>query len=329
MQEFIKGIEQARVKAQDQLKTAEADLVSVLHENKQLKLQKEKNETSHRQLEKEADQLMKQERQQRQDWTKKVSELEVSVTDKRRLIQELIEGLSNVNQEISSLKVQTQTAQYKVEYQQALREMHDNNQYEYKLSKLASDVESSKRKAASLEQELKQVCDQWSKQYEEAVRQMRQKLEELGMGAAFEAIERLLLQIGEKDKVISQLSQAVNEIRGEVMRANGINDEVLKEAQLACGARMAQYRQLLTEKAVLYDQLLSSAKQLVHRDDIILKNEQEMIKLKYEIDISKLEVFQKKELLNELQAELDSEKARYKALKIEIRKLEKKADQLK
>ena len=86
---------------------------------------------------------------------------------------------------------------------------------------------------------------------------------------------------------------------------------------------------LLTEKAILYDQLLASAKQLVNRDDIILKNEQEIIKLRYEIDIGRLEVFQKRELVVELEAELEAEKARYKELKVEINRLEKKADQLK
>lgn len=59
------------------------------------------------------------------------------------MIHELIGGLSSVNQEISQLRVQTQTAQYKVEYQQALREMHDNNQYDYKLRRLTADVEAS------------------------------------------------------------------------------------------------------------------------------------------------------------------------------------------
>jgi len=74
---------------------------------------------------------------------------------------------------------------------------------------------------------------------------------------------------------------------------------------------------------VLYDQLHASTKQLVHRDDMILKNEQGMIRLKYENDISKLEVYQKREVLMELESELEREKGRYKALKLEMRRLEK------
>jgi hypothetical protein len=41
---------------------------------------------------------------------------------------------------------------------------------------------------------------------------------------------------------------------------------------------------------VLYDEMFSKAKQLMNRDDLIIQNEEEIIRLKYEIDISKLEM---------------------------------------
>lgn len=44
-----------------------------------------------------------------------------------------------------------------------------------------------------------------------------------------------------------------------------------------------------------------SAKQLINRDELIIKNEQEIVKTKYDIDISKLEMEQKKELVVELE----------------------------
>jgi chromosome segregation ATPase len=91
---------------------------------------------------------------------------------------------------------------------------------------------------------------------------------------------------------------------------------------------MALYRQLLAEKSILFDQLHASVKQLVHRDDLVLKNEQELIRLKYENDLQKLEVYQKRELLLEMEGDLEREKGRYKALKIELRRLEKQTVQL-
>jgi hypothetical protein len=40
-----------------------------------------------------------------------------------------------------------------------------------------------------------------------------------------------------------------------------------------------------------------SARQLINRDDIIIKNEEDIMKINYEIDISKLEMEQKKEMV--------------------------------
>jgi hypothetical protein len=72
---------------------------------------------------------------------------------------------------------------------------------------------------------------------------------------------------------------------------------------------------VLNEKAILYDQLHSSARQLINRDDIVLKNEAEIVRLKYEIDLQGLEMQQKQEIVQDLKEELEIEKARYKGLK--------------
>lgn len=91
---------------------------------------------------------------------------------------------------------------------------------------------------------------------------MRQRLDELGTGACFEAIERLLVQISEKDRIINGLSQAIHDMRGEVAKVTqtGATHEALSHAQDECSHRMSLYRQLLAEKAILYDQLHASAK---------------------------------------------------------------------
>jgi hypothetical protein len=83
---------------------------------------------------------------------------------------------------------------------------------------------------------------------------------------------------------------------------------------------------VLNEKAILYDQLHSSARQLINRDDIVLKNEAEIVRLKYEIDLQGLEMQQKQEIVQDLKEELEVEKARYKGLKQEVKRLEKRAE---
>jgi len=83
---------------------------------------------------------------------------------------------------------------------------------------------------------------------------------------------------------------------------------------------------VLNEKAILYDQLHSSARQLINRDDIVLKNEAEIVRFKYEIDMQGLEMQQKQEIVQDLREELEVEKARYKGLKQEVKRLEKRAE---
>ena len=61
----------------------------------------------HRQLEKEVEQLTKQEKQLRDEWVRKVADTETQMKDRRDQITSVIASLSQVNQEINQLKVQT------------------------------------------------------------------------------------------------------------------------------------------------------------------------------------------------------------------------------
>jgi len=46
------------------------------------------------------------------------------------------------------------------------------------------------------------------------------------------------------------------------------------------------------------------------------------------LELQALELHQKREIVSDLEGELDREKVRYKALKVEIKRLEKRAEQL-
>jgi len=126
--------------------------------------------------------------------------------------------------------------------------------------------------------------------------------------------------------------QAVNQIRGEVSKSNpssaAMTDAQIKEAEKLFTTKLHSYRQSLCDKSSLYLTLLSHAKSLIHRDDLQLKNESELTRLKYECELQALELHQKREIVSDLQGELEREKLRYKALKVEIKRLEKRAEQL-
>jgi len=93
---------------------------------------------------------------------------------------------------MSQLKVQVQTGGYKIEYESALREMYDTHQFENRMRKMAGDIDQSQRKAQILQEELARVNDQWEVYYAEAIKQLKQRVDEISAQANIEQIEQLL-----------------------------------------------------------------------------------------------------------------------------------------
>lgn len=68
--------------------------------------------------------------------------------------------------------------------------------------------------------------------------------------------------------------------------------------------------------------MYSTALLMINRDSQIIKNQEEIVQLKHEIDINILEIEQKTAIVHELQYNLEERKVTYKALKKEIKELE-------
>ena len=134
-------------------------------------------------------------------------------------------------------------------------------------------------------------------------------------------------QLKEKEQLLSQLQFGINDVKNEIRKVTNTDDE-LAFAKRECDEKFKQYRRILNEKVLLYDQMYVCAKQLLNRDDIIIKNEEEIVRIKYDIDLSRLEMEQKTELVQELEGKLEHLKTQYKELKHDIKKLEQRAEQL-
>lgn len=76
----------------------------------------------------------------------------------------------------------------------------------------------------------------------------------------------------------------------------------------------------------MYAELLMNARILMDMNDQLILNEEAKLKLMEEIDVSTLEIMQKRQLALELQAELNDRKDEYKGLKHEIQMLDDKAE---
>ncbi|CDW71950.1 gas2 domain containing protein [Stylonychia lemnae] len=327
VQDLIQNIQQSQAQNQEQLQRYETELKAITSENRNLKITKEKQESSIKQLERDIQQLQQQDKQLEIEWNKKIDDVEKSIHDRRQQIHELLDSLQDTSTEISQLKVQAQTNQYKLEYELSLKEMYDTHQYENRMRKINTEIEQSQKKTQILREELTRISEYWSDYYEDSITQLRQRIEELNSQSLLDQIDKLLHQIKEKDAILSELQYGINDIQNEVSKVHS-TDQELQQAKQEYQEKFKLYHRLLNEKSILYDQMYVSARQLINRDELIIKNEQEIVRIKYDIDISKLEMEQKKELVVELETQLEQLKATYKELKLEIKRLEKRAELL-
>lgn len=112
------------------------------------------------------------------------------------------------------------------------------------------------------------------------------------------------------------------------MRRGETDDAEVQAAKREFEARQKQYQRMLNEQVELFDQMYVNARQLLNRDDLVIRNEEEIVRIKYEIDLSKLELDQKREMVLELEQRLEQAKGDYKELKVELKRQEKRAEQL-
>lgn len=325
--ELVQQLQANRQHTQEQIAKLEVEFRKVNAENRQLKISKDKNEVMAKQLEREVEKLTLQEKQLEGEWTKRMTDLELLIGSRRTEASNLLLELQAVNEELGLLRVQSQSNSFRLEYEGALKEVYDTHQFESRLRRMNAELQQSETKAQALREELQRVNKQWTEYYEEAIRGLRLRIEEINGQAQLEQIERLLTQVKEKDALLSQLQYGINDIEKDLRRGES-SDSELQQAKEEYEEKLKLYHRLLNEKTILYDQMYVSARQLINRDDLIVNNEQEIVRIKYDIDLSKLEMEQKKELVVELETQLEQLKQQYKELKLDIKRLEKRAEQL-
>lgn len=113
------------------------------------------------------------------EWNKRVSELELLITNRRQEAHTLLDQLASVNGELAQLKVESQSNGYRLQYEGALKEVYDTHQFDNRLRRMNQDIELSQGKAQILREELQRVTNQWAEYYEEAIRGLRLRIEEM------------------------------------------------------------------------------------------------------------------------------------------------------
>ena len=91
--------------------------------------------------------------------------------------------------------------------------------------------------------------------------------------------------------------------------SNGNEDEDGQEAivqlKLEAEQKLIRFRTLLNRKSVLYAELLTNARILMDMNDQLISNEEQKLRLMEEIDVSTLEILQKRQMAVDLQEDLN------------------------
>jgi predicted nucleic acid-binding Zn-ribbon protein len=108
--------------------------------------------------------------------------------------------------------------------------------------------------------------------------------------------ERSLNQIHALVEQIKQLESNISRMSGEIivnqekLQSGVISDEEVEQLRAEVQQKVTQYKMLLNDKSALYEEMYSSALTMINRDKQIIKNEEEIVQLKHEIDINILEI---------------------------------------
>lgn len=77
------------------------------------------------------------------------------------------------------------------------------------------------------------------------------------------------------------------------------------QLKLEAEQKLIRFRTLLNRKSVLYAELLTNARILMDMNDQLISNEEQKLRLMEEIDVSTLEILQKRQMAVDLQEDLN------------------------
>lgn len=143
-------------------------------------------------------------------------------------------------------------------------------------------------------------------------------------------IEQEVAEVEAEDDKIHAVADEIAAIERELNARKGgeATDADLQRAKQRAEESLAKFKDLLNKKSAMYAELLNKSKMLVDMNDQIIKNEEEAMSLQQEIDVSLLELEQKRTLAEELAEELADKKAIYKALRADIKRLDAEVERL-
>lgn len=229
--------------------------------------------------------------------------------------------------EFQTLKCKCDTLQSKIGISQSIQDFNQAQDYQNKITDLKAQITQSKMKSEEVDSAIKSYSYEWNQLYTSAQKELQENIENASAERSLKTINDLAQQIKDVDKGILKMQSQIK-TDSEQLKTPGITEEEVQKQQAEVQNKVTQYKLLLHDKSALFEEMYLKAMLMINRDKQIVKNEEEIVQLKQEIDINILEIEQKTAIISELQELLKEKKAEYKQLKKEIRELEAQCEEL-
>lgn len=228
---------------------------------------------------------------------------------------------------LAEYKAKMQTLKVRIKIEEKVKQTYEAGQYEKRHKLLEEQLAAAEKRQENLQVEIKTIQSSWADYYAMAIEDIKQRFTEIDKTTFNEFMVRQKQENEEVERELSAILGEVQSLETEITKSqDGQDTEHLHRLKQQAEEKQIRFRTLLNRKSVMYAELLMNAKILMDMNDQLILNEESKLKLMEEIDVSHLEIMQKRQLALEMLEELNMRKEEYKSLKQDIQTLDEKAE---
>ena len=261
------------------------------------------------------------------EWLDGVSAMEKKVLGMRETMSMTLDQLKESVKTLAEYKAKMQTLKVRIKIEEKVKQTYEAGQYEKRHKLLEEQLAAADKRQENLQVEIKTIQSSWADYYAMAIEDIKQRFTEIDKTTFNEFMVRQKQENEEVERELSAILGEVQSLETEITKSQeGQDTEHLHRLKQQAEEKQIRFRTLLNRKSVMYAELLMNAKILMDMNDQLILNEESKLKLMEEIDVSHLEIMQKRQLALEMLEELNMRKEEYKSLKQDIQTLDEKAE---
>lgn len=307
------------------------DELKLLRErNRKLQAEKEQQDRQLAELQHNLQLMLESEQKISSEWLTGVSELEKKVLGMRETMSITLDQLRESTKLLAQYRVKMQTTKIRIAIEEKVKASYDAANFEKRHKMLQDQLATSQKRQEALTEEIATVQTGWADYYALAIDDIKHRFAEIDKATIMQYLSKQKTENEALEKELTAILGEVQTLEKQITTKSDAQDakadEYLVRLKQEAEQKQIRFKTLLNRKSVMYAELLMNARILMDMNDQLILNEEAKLKLMEDIDVSTLELMQKRQLALELQQEVNDRKEEYKALKQEIQMLDDKAE---